>query len=498
MPKVDEKLREAGYYAQSGEQVNYTTVDAGGKYYVVTLNGVASIILDSNLEPVTSQEVVSRVAAGYVKALGVPFKQSDVDLLKSNFNAFNASFELCRYDQSPGAYYNFTRGIGMFCMMDSQVISNPSLRRCEMIYDFDLIGMTVVGNTYSSVRQYKHDMRNGTMMINASLPKLKQSVAAVEAAVAAGDVGVVEKLAQGAKDAADVQAGVTRFNAGHDVMKGIPPWGSESGGKLNRCVLSSTALAAVASTLDSYKSFPTVASITGRVAAETAARKDGAAKRKAVGESGVLLDSFRKKALQLDESFAAASGSVTTFASKGVKELEGLLAGVNNATTASQAAAAASAFKAKHTSLAKLVDDVGALVPSLKASKASLQNSSSALAQVMKVFGASDGRVAALQAEQSGLQKAFDLKQGDLSAGRLATKSELEELKANATTLAFTALTLPRTENQVDLVLVAGLAVLVIIVAAGFFFLRKFKGAISASGKQKEVAIEKIPEKKGR
>lgn len=460
-------------------------------YYIITANGQAIVLLDANYDLVANNATIDAATASYAEKAEVPFKQADLDALNKNLVDFEVSFNLCRYDKSPGAYYNFSRGIGSTCFqLDAKVAQN--LKSCWIIYEFDLTSYTNYGKTISA---QKTNMKNGTNAINESLPTVTQSITDIATSLAAKNyLALQNNLSTGAAAFAKIKAGVDQFNSGHNVMRAIVPWGTVGG--LNTCTLNAAAVSGLESSFALSGSFANATAIAQRIKTETPLRRDQAAIRRVVEPVPKLLDDYAKGASSLNEKAVTQLKANASFTASAFAELQTLSAKVQSAPSVTQAKTAAEAFNAKYNSSYGTLSNALNVLPTMVGAVAQLNNATASVAAAAKIYGTGDSRVTAMQKEQAELKKSLELKQADLVAGRAVTLQEAESIRANATTLAFKAQNLQRSENQIDFVLVGGLVLIVVLIAAAFLFLRSYRVSLKQGGSNvKEVKMEDIKKK---
>ncbi len=483
---------ETGYYLHDGETLDFIkTTYKGKEYTIAVINGKESLVLDASAKTVTNTATLQEIIDNYVSITPMPFNAGNLANVKAQIAAYNTSFQLCRADKSPGAYYNLTYGIGSICYVLGANLGSQ-YQQCSIIYNFDL-GIYAFG---ASIAPYKRDINNGTADTANSLNELNASFDAVDTALASNDrLQLVYALQNTSARLSNMTAAATRFNAGHAYLSGITEFGSENGGRLKRCNLNTAALASAVSEVNAVNNFPNSTIILERVTAFSKERADEAGQKRAIGPLKEMMAYYETTYASFAKRFKAINGQDPSFADAALKTLRDLKSAAENASSATIAVSKANAFQSNYDKESKALLAATAALQAYGDSLDALDNATISLASAVTTYGTGDERVTEMQNESQALQKQFELKEADLKQGRTVTSADFNAIQEATKALDLRAQTLPRKENLVDLALIVGIIVLVLIVAGAFVLLLKYRVKLRQAA-PKEAQIEKLQDKK--
>jgi len=483
---------EAGYYLHDGETLDFIkTTYKGKEYTIAVINGKESLVLDASAKTVTNTATLQEIINNYVSITPLQFNAGNLANVRSQMETYNASFQLCRSDKTPGVYYNLSNGYGGVCYVNGANLPSQN-KQCWIIYNFDL-GIYAFNTSLAS---YKRDIQNGTADTANSLNELSTVLEDVDTALASGErLQLAYALLNASARLANMTAAATRFNAGHAFLSNIPEFGSENGGRLKRCNLNTAALASASSEVNAVNNFPNSTVIIESVAAFTKDRADEAGQKRAIGPLKEMMSYYETTYASFAKRFKAINGQDPSFADAALKALRDLKAAADNASSSTIAVSKANAFQSNYDKESKALLAATSALQAYGDSLDALDNATSSLAATVTTYGTSDERVTAMQAESQELQKQFELKEADLKQGRPVTSADFEAIKEAAKALDLRSQTLPRKENIVDLALVAEIIVLVLVVAGAFVLLLKYRVKLRQAA-PKEAQIEKLQDKK--
>src|SRR3989344_6032109 len=106
-PSVSAVEEESSYYLEGGEEKEIRDFDyQGSSYHMVVVDGEEALLFDNSANIITEEVKIKELAGAYANSLDNPFKQANLDSIKTSVAELDASYTYCG-----SAYYNFTKGI---------------------------------------------------------------------------------------------------------------------------------------------------------------------------------------------------------------------------------------------------------------------------------------------------------------------------------------------------------------------------------------------------
>ena len=453
--------RETGYYLEEGETYDLANFTSGGKeYFILKIGGQNKLVMDADYQPVTEEARVKQLSSDYAFTLPLPFKRSDFNSVKFEYSSVNDSWAKCRQ-----VFDDFVTG-RRTCI--EQVTRKL---QCWVIYTGDF---GPVFNISAATPANRYHVQNGTAMVNASIEALEGQMTEMEAKL--DDLKLDSLQAQLLllqNNTKSLRDGYTRWNTGFSVLLTYAPFATDGG--LNRCKFDKEALSNLEKAIAVTGEFPNPDSITAEI-------MSGIGSRYEKGQVKKLFKTIEKKLLQLksrydelNEEFNKVNGVEPTGLNALHQELSDLLNTAKTASNSSLAQEKVGEFNSKHKAYEDLLASSEASLSAYSESLEKINNATASINAAFKVYGQNDPRLLEMQKTVSELKAAFELKEADLRAGRPVTTTDFQSLASNASNLTATVVSLPRRENEIDLLLIVGLVVLIALIGGGIFFLKKYK-----------------------
>ncbi len=450
---------ESSFFTRPGERSEVRAFTyRGSKYYMLLVNGKESVIFDSTPKLVSDEAAVKEASSAYIGGLDLPFKQSNVDSLKSDFKTLKESYDNCN-----SAYYNFTKGV-RFCF-----IISARTWPCNVVYDLDLGTLL---NLSFSLGEARRNVNGGFSVMNSSLLSLSASVTDLDNSFAQLDfAGLAGKL-QAVKDsAAAFRTGYNNFSNAHSKLVTIKQFATDGG--LNRCSMSTTALAAIETSAGIVSQIPSADALTAQVLAFTKERGTAAAGEKAAHSMNETLADFTTRYTAFRKSFEKVNNLQPTYFTNSLQELRQLIdrAKAGNGTEAAQ-----KQFEEKYAEANAALARSNEAVGTYAEGSAQIINASRLLAEAVKKYGTGDSRLQEAEKQLKELKASFELREADMKAGRpAATRKDFESINANATALSTRLASLGRPENELDIVMVAGGVLIILALVGVVIYLRHLR-----------------------
>lgn len=459
----------AQYYANPGESVSLTNFTvAAAKYFVIKINGVESAVLK---EDAAKNEYAAVAEEASLAPLAREYLQQQFDaigfasratVVKNAFEVFKTEGERCieagkkliRMSRGTPPYFYITINAGR---------------------DFP--------REYAALKK-----------LNATLPKFegdfnktRDSIAAIERVVPSRDadaaVAAFNDLYSSTNSFKTVYVNISQSHA--DIVATFPNAFLLQVDLKDHCVFDSNETTAIDSVISqsTLGSIKTSAELAKQIALSTASRAPAAGKRMLNADQARRIAALAEQATNLTDAYAeavrnAGAGAAApnlTILWRNLGELNVLLAQAKNAS-ANQSAAAAAAFDKKARETEEKIVFFNSTLESYADSLRAVDNATREVDKVVKKYGVSDERVAALQKDLRSLQ-ILSKSYNDLLRDAMTTGASFQAVTANATVLSVRAVTLAPKESQLDFVLIGGIVILVGAVIGAFYYLRKKKQA---------------------
>ncbi|MBI3587909.1 hypothetical protein HY095_01810 [Candidatus Micrarchaeota archaeon] len=475
---------EIGYYLNSGETPEKVPVTAGGrKYTLVKVGGSEAIVFDENENALTTLSDINAAVPAYVSQLDIPFKQANLDAIKTNYASLKSSTDYCSQ-----VYYNFTQGNrGSFCF----ILAAGRAWLCSLIYSTDLSSIL---NLSVAIGPAKAAINSGFASMNGSLRNINSRVADLDGEFQQASVGGLTPILSDIKsNITSFKAGYDQFNSAHSSM--LTQYEFAHDGGLGRCNIDVNAMGNIDSQASAGSSFPNAQAIGNAILSFTAGRTLPASIRKATALREGKVAALEANYARLSSSFKKANRNMDLPGlGKKVADARAKLGAIGNQTNASIVATAAADADKAITDASLAYESQNAVLADYSASLSAINNASATLATATKKFGTNDPRVAEMRKQVTQLRESFQLSEQDLKSARPVTAEQFKNAGQNATALSTRLVSLRGRENEIDLTLIAGVILILAALAGGFTLLRKLKANRDAARTKAntEVPIEKL------
>lgn len=452
---------ELQYYVEAGETREIGNFSSGGQsYFVLKVNGKNVMLFDASGQPITDEAKMRALMTPYLTTLPLPFKKTDLNSFKFQFGNVNSSWEGCKRN-----YYDFRKGVRVCIEMTTQKLT------CDFVYSGDFGIAYMIPPANGTARRM---IENATARIDSVITEEASKVGTLEAGF---DALVFDQLQSNLyslqNSTKELRAAYNLFNAGHTQMLTYGPFAVDGG--INRCKFDSSSLTEMERILDTAGKFQTVDETLADFTVGTKARYDKGQVKKLSSKTDREKAAFEVDYNAFKQNFTSVNTLEPTAANNAFNELSALANDLKAATNASIAQNKYASFSAKLGEANRLLAASQPVLADYSQSLQRLNNASGALIESQKVFGTSDSRITLLKQQYSELKAAFELKEADLKAGRAVSAADFQNISASTTALTETVKKLPRKENEVDWLLIAGVIVLLALLGAGIYFLRKYK-----------------------
>jgi hypothetical protein len=458
-PSISPVEEAAAYYLEGGEKKEIKDfTHQGASYHMLIVDGSESVIFDASANPVTDEAKVKELAQTYADSLTNPFKQENLDSLKSSAADLNKSYTYCTQ-----AYTNFTKGIrNCFLVIAGHVWL------CNFVYYQDL---GPILNFNYSLGGSKKSVESGFAAMNSSMQDIKDGVTALDAGFQTfGLIDTSAQLEKIGRAGSNFRAGYQTFLSGHNNLLTTYEFASDGG--LNRCAIATSAISTIESSGAMAASVPNPSAMTAKIIEFTSTRSSVAAKAKRVSGLASKLAAFEAKLVTFKAGFTPVSGLDPTYFNNADTTLKSMLEKVK---TGNDTDNSAKAFDEKMAEVDAAMNRSLALLPAYASSDTSINNATIVVGDAVRKFGTTDPRVTSAQMELQSIKKSFELKEADLKAGRPVTKADFEAIQSNSTALSGKLTGLGRIENELDFVTIGGAILLLIVLGGGIWFLRRMR-----------------------
>ena len=449
---------ESKLYALAGETASYEEVVASKVYYLLSFNGREGVVLrKSDLKPVQDPVELKQVAGEY---------------LAKHFDDFGVAEKKAAFDANVGT----AEDIVDFCV--SGVHFFVAHNTAQHIY------INVAPNMYPKSHAALPYLEEKEPLLNASMASLRSSVESFTAAAEARSADRVISALSGVSSQADsvktyydnvsysVEQIYSEFpNAGHEYYF---MWVS---GQERDCASSANLTA----TLDAIKAaavlegFKDSAALAAQIDTETLSRLPHAEKLKLAASKQALLDSFSSVVGPVLAEYSAYGLSLPLLVEK-YSQLNASMAALNASTALNDSQAKALAFDSLYTESVQAANQYVDLFASYESAKKAVNNASDQINEVVRKYGNTDDRVVELQANLQGLRSTVAAQEQAMQDGNVnGSLAEMDSVSLNATAIAVAAASMQPRENEVDWVMIGGVAVLLLALIGGLIYFKKFR-----------------------
>ncbi|MFH1199847.1 MAG: hypothetical protein V1708_02150 [Candidatus Micrarchaeota archaeon] len=433
---IDEAVSE---YRLKNESAEYATVSFGNQsYYFVKFDGNLSLVIGSDLKPVATPEALTVLLAQFYESTGkLGFSQSIADGLNVSFDTAFNQFKACNK-----TFYADVEDF--FMWRDFKCVETGTGRICG-------IGFA-----------YRKNLSDNFAALKLKVSPLISSWQEQEPAALNQTLAEIRDLSDA------LRVGMVSFDPLYkyfkgDTLKADPKCGYDN---IHITKVYTAAKDAVA------KGVTDVRGDADKLVIEYGKRKDVLAIKELSIKGKALVDEGRTAAAAFDAQYSTSALK---------KPYDALLAAYGELGNASTLGEANARYAEEEKKLKELKDTQKSLEPVIlpyRKTVATLENASISLSLAKTKFtkdGATDSRVTAMEKEFTALSQSLENTKAEIDLGHYdnATKM-LNGITAAAAKLEVRARTLPTSESEIDLTVVATIIVLVMAIA-GLIYIFKIR-----------------------
>ena len=469
---------EAGFFASSGETIALSNFSYGGAaYHLLKINGEPAVIFgESNgtYSAVAEDALLAVLVPALMKTQPMPIDAGVVEGVKANYNLVNQEVGTCV--AGVNAFYSCTTPPPFACAyMWITILPDYPTMQAE-VKKMDV--------AFPGLKQGMADMTSG--------------VSGVEAAFNSNDVDGLASAASTVYNAVSaIQTGFNTIAASHSAIKTNFPysfdyWNQTSSVAVKANCTASSALSSALASLSTFaastKSLSTGDTL-AKIRSATLSRNASAAAKKTyffkAEEFKPVSTNARKVLADLGSAGLVATGFNNEFT-----RLNGVLEGIQNASTPAEVDAKARDFDAQKAAFEAKTRAYAELAPVYNSSVKLKANASAQISKAAKQYGLNSAFVAPLAKQYSATTTSLKSVQDNLAAGQNVSMADLQAIKANYSQIISYATGLKPKESQVDWVIIGGVLAIVLAVIGTVVYFKKFKPRFPSMGGKTERVLD--------
>ncbi len=484
----------ASFYLRSGEVITVIqTISAdGGPYYLVIISNVPAVVLHSangTYESVTDSTALASVIRAYLRGTfnATPFTpafvhgvQGNASLVEATVGDCVAGIHLIEKNAGSKTYIYLRNGRstyfpkewGAYChILPDNNVCGMDIARCANLSASASAGQVAACGDY-----HFNIPGVSSQNLTSELGGLNTSVNALAAGVSSQDVDAIgSALTALGTNATALKTDYATASSNANLLTSTFLYLMSEGSVEHNCSQGANYTAAInyLAALRGQNQYYAVDALTQTLQEQTMARQSFAHAAETYGGLKSKLDAAVDQQVAATAEYANIGVNLPCLADAS-NTAKAKLDGVKNATDATFNASLAS-FNNAFNSLQQTVSAYDATFSAYNASLAASQQTDLALSHGKDRLGANDDRLTALQANQTEVKKELDAKTQILLSCNPPAAADFNALTAQFSAIQAQTVALQPKENQIDFVLVGGAVVVIALLGAVIYVVRKRK-----------------------